>query len=251
MFETPHRIQAWARLARKKWYGANSGETDISAADFDAIIGHAVAVSDAPASVFAADIIAAYPDARVVLNTRRDLNEWHRSVDETIVSINESWFFWFWSFFNREMFWAWHVAERYLWPLLFRAPDGNLATAVRRNGKWIHRGKTPFFEVNAVSLTSAAKSTVTWFVDWCQRRGCWSGRSATGGSHCVSSWASRCQRSRFLTPIHAIKDGKKGKLRRRTNGFTGRLSTFHSSSVELSQLVHFFTAFRPGNDTEA
>lgn len=67
-------MQAWCRLAETKWYGADDGESNITRGDFDAIIGHAVAVTDAPASVFAAEIIAAYPKAKVILNTRRDLD---------------------------------------------------------------------------------------------------------------------------------------------------------------------------------
>ncbi|OAQ78514.1 NAD dependent epimerase/dehydratase [Purpureocillium lilacinum] len=139
MFETPHRMPTWARLCRKKWYGAADGEADLTAVDFDAVLGHAAAVTDAAASVFAAELIAAYPEAKVVLNTRADLDEWYRSVDKTIVGVNDSWVFWLTGLFNREAFWAWHVAERLMWALLFRAPDGNMATAIRRNGKWIYR----------------------------------------------------------------------------------------------------------------
>lgn len=128
------------RLARKKWFGAPDGESRITAADFDDIIGHSVAVTDAAASCFAAELIAAYPDAKVVLNTRSDLDAWLHSLRRTLVCVNESWAFYLMSIFNRECFWAWHVYERFLWPLLFRAPDGEMATAIMRNGKWIYRG---------------------------------------------------------------------------------------------------------------
>ena len=47
MFETPHRMPTWARLCRKKWYGAADGEADLTAVDFDAVLGHAAAVTDA------------------------------------------------------------------------------------------------------------------------------------------------------------------------------------------------------------
>ncbi|KAK2591935.1 hypothetical protein QQS21_010377 [Conoideocrella luteorostrata] len=139
MFEENHRMQAWVRLSRKKWFGANNGESDLTAKDFDEVMGHAVAVTDAAASVFAADLIAAYPDAKVVLNTRPDLDAWHESVNKTIVSISESWFFWLIGLLDREAFWAFHVYDRMFWPMLFRAPDGNLAAAIRRNGKWVYR----------------------------------------------------------------------------------------------------------------
>ena len=144
MFEQNHRMPAWVRLCRKKWYGAKNGEPDISAADFDALIGHAAAVSDAPASVFATELIAAYPDAKVILNTRGDLDAWHQSVDKTIAGVNDSWMFYLAGFFDRDAFWVWHLAERFMWALFFRAPDGNMATAIRRNGKWVYRGKMLF-----------------------------------------------------------------------------------------------------------
>ncbi|OIW27920.1 hypothetical protein CONLIGDRAFT_682928 [Coniochaeta ligniaria NRRL 30616] len=135
----------WVRLARKKWFGpdlsspSSPSSPAITAADFDALLGHAVAVTDAAASVFAAEMIAAYPEAKVVLNMRRDVDAWHASVVRTLVHANESWAFWVASWLDRECFWAWHVYERFLWPLLFRAPDGDMGKAVRRNARWIAR----------------------------------------------------------------------------------------------------------------
>ena len=160
----------WVALARRKWFGrrpppgpltsgssgkhsrggtdgsasadADEGEDTITAADFDALLGHSVAVTDAAASVFAAEMIAAYPEAKVVLNMRRDVDAWHRSVIQTLVSSSESWVFWVVSLLDRECFWACHVYWRFMWPLLFRAPDGDMANAIRKNAKWISRGKS-------------------------------------------------------------------------------------------------------------
>ncbi|OHW92210.1 hypothetical protein CSPAE12_09221 [Colletotrichum incanum] len=134
-------------LARKKWYGGgreskkeeNSGDCSISAEEFDELLGHCVAVTDAAASCFAAEMIRAYPEAKVVLNVRRDLDSWHKSAVKTLVHVNESWSFWIASLLDREAFWAWHVYERFLWALFFRAPDGDMARAIKRNGKWIYR----------------------------------------------------------------------------------------------------------------
>lgn len=131
----------WVALARRKWFPwEGDGDAPISAADFDALLGHSVAVTDAAASVFAAEMIAAYPEAKVVLNMRRDVDAWHRSVLNTLVKVNDSWAFWIASFLDRECFWAWHVYERFLWPLLFRGPDGSMAKAIERNAKWVSRG---------------------------------------------------------------------------------------------------------------
>ncbi|KAH6621582.1 hypothetical protein B0J18DRAFT_411313 [Chaetomium sp. MPI-SDFR-AT-0129] len=160
----------WVELARRKWYPASAvpasnlfGEGGvegrmklrrgtakmlaeqaqtvhtISAGEFDKLLGHSVAVTDAAASVFAADLIAAYPQAKVVLNMRRDLDGWERSLENTLVHANESWGFWLASWLDRECFWAWHVYERFLWPVLFRAPDGNMKRAIRANARWVQR----------------------------------------------------------------------------------------------------------------
>lgn len=74
LFEEPRYIRGWVRLARKKWFdpGSPDGDCHISAAEFDELLGHCVAVTDAAASCFAAQMIEAYPDAKVILNVRRD-----------------------------------------------------------------------------------------------------------------------------------------------------------------------------------
>ncbi|RKU44774.1 hypothetical protein DL546_006729 [Coniochaeta pulveracea] len=135
----------WVALARKKWFGRDASQPSpasptITAADFDALLGHSVAVTDAAASCFAAEMIAAYPEAKVVLNMRRDMDAWHASLVKTLVHVNESWSFWVASWLDRECFWAWHVYERFLWPMLFRAPDGEMGKAIRRNARWIAQG---------------------------------------------------------------------------------------------------------------
>lgn len=139
IFETPHRMPAWCRLAKKKWMGGGDGESNITREDFDALLGHAVAVTDAAASVFAAEMIAAYPEAKVVLNSRRDEDAWHSSVIANIASAGESWNIYMTSWFTAHGYWTWMVYGVYLWGLLFRTSDGNPSHAIRRNGKWIKR----------------------------------------------------------------------------------------------------------------
>ena len=144
MFEQPHNMHGWSALARRKFLGSPDGDCNITAADFDAILGHAVAVCDAPASVFAAEMIQAYPDAKVILNTNPDLDRWHASAMKNIVGVNCNWLFWFMSWTSKDLFWVWHTAERLLWPGLFRCMDipglpGNLSVGIGRNGKWIYR----------------------------------------------------------------------------------------------------------------
>ncbi|KAI1403230.1 hypothetical protein F4819DRAFT_451895 [Hypoxylon fuscum] len=141
IFEEPNYTPQWVRLCRKKWFGPLDGECTITKAEFDAVLGHAVAVTDAAGSVFAADLIAAYPEAKVVLNYRKDINAWHRSVKDTLARNNSNWAIWLLSCISRDCFWSWHCYVRYMWPGLFRALNGNIQTGILRNGKWAYRGE--------------------------------------------------------------------------------------------------------------
>ena len=140
VYDSPSPAPQWVHLARERFY---RGRT-LTTADFDAVLGHCMAVTDAAASVFAADLIAAYPEAKVVLNTRADEEGWRRSLDKTLIRANRSWGFWVAGWLDRECFWAWHVYERFLWPVLFRCGDGDMKRAVGANAGWVRRGELFF-----------------------------------------------------------------------------------------------------------
>ena len=106
-------------------------------------MGHAVAVTDAPAACFAPELIQAYPDAKVVLNLRRDLDAWQRSVLKNIAqACLESWPVWVLSRFNTELFWVYTLYAQYLWPRIFRCVGLSSTTEITSNGKSIYRGKS-------------------------------------------------------------------------------------------------------------
>lgn len=90
MLEEPHRILGWCHSA-KKGTGSDDDEFNITRENFDALLNHAVAATDAAASMFAAEMIAAYPEAKVVLNTRRDLDAWHKSAIANPAGIAKNW----------------------------------------------------------------------------------------------------------------------------------------------------------------
>lgn len=56
-----------------------------SRADWDQLLGHCAAVCDLPAICFAPELIAAYPDAKVVL-VGRDLDAWYQSFDDVVIA---------------------------------------------------------------------------------------------------------------------------------------------------------------------
>lgn len=92
LFEQPYYAQEWSKLARKEFFpdAGGNGDCNTSAEEFDNLHGHSVAVTDAASSVFAAEMIREYPDAKVVLNVRRDLDVWHASAVEKLVGVNEN-----------------------------------------------------------------------------------------------------------------------------------------------------------------
>lgn len=54
-------------------------------AEWDQLLGHCAAVCDLPAICFAPELIAAYPEAKVIL-VGRDLDEWYKSFDDVVIS---------------------------------------------------------------------------------------------------------------------------------------------------------------------
>ncbi|RJE26709.1 hypothetical protein PHISCL_00940 [Aspergillus sclerotialis] len=108
--ENPGYIQEWAHLARRKWKGDPDGDVQITTAEFDALIGHVEAVVDICASFFAAELIQAYPEAKIILNTRKDLDAWHQSATKTIVhEIEDRVFLRTLRLFNAHFFWCWEM----------------------------------------------------------------------------------------------------------------------------------------------
>lgn len=143
IFEKPNRAQGWARLARRKFLNDPPGRGPITAEDFDELLGNSTAVTDAAASCFAAEMIRAYPEAKVVLNVRRDLDAWLRSVDGTLLKVNRDWPAYIISWFDSTYWWGYHAYERLLWPGLFRCIDSRegFADAALARGIWIYEGE--------------------------------------------------------------------------------------------------------------
>jgi len=108
-------------------------------------MGHSLAVADAPASVFAAELIEAYPDAKIVLNYRKDIDAWHKSLSSTLARGPNLWGLFLLSCLDKECFWNWHCYIRYMWPGLFRALDGKVETGMKRCGKWVYRSLSIHF----------------------------------------------------------------------------------------------------------
>jgi len=78
----PRVLNYWTEAARAK-YAPAGGVVPYGRAEFDKLLGDYDATTDLPSVFFPEDLIAAYPDARIVLSTR-DPDSWHRSMVATI-----------------------------------------------------------------------------------------------------------------------------------------------------------------------
>ncbi|KAE8447257.1 hypothetical protein EG329_010951 [Mollisiaceae sp. DMI_Dod_QoI] len=78
--ENPADCKLWIRALEWKLEGKGTWEKK----DWDALLGHCMAISDHPCLTFCDELLEAYPDAKVVLTVRDNVDVWHESVMDTI-----------------------------------------------------------------------------------------------------------------------------------------------------------------------
>lgn len=99
----PEQVRPWVQLLERK---IAAEKPKITAADFDLIIGHCTAVTDLPCSALAAELMAAYPDAKTIINRRSDPNAWWESYAKTVDPLVSNWRYAFRCYFDGEAYWA-------------------------------------------------------------------------------------------------------------------------------------------------
>ncbi|KAJ5179971.1 hypothetical protein N7492_003181 [Penicillium capsulatum] len=131
----PSSLQATYRLLQKKYNtDPQTGKSHkLAAEDFDVILSNCVGVSDLFAAEFAPELIAAYPNARVILNVRKDLDGWYASMRQTMGYFDKNPVDWDWckSWFNADLFWVRQTMCRTMMPRFFRG-------SFYSNGKWVY-----------------------------------------------------------------------------------------------------------------
>jgi hypothetical protein len=111
-----YTLEEWYKLCVKKYHepAATGPDADpnglkVTREDFEVILGDCVGVSDLPAAAFARELIAAYPEAKVILNFRGDMEGWRRSFEGTFGMFDgdrvgwewcKSWFWYVVAFFS-------------------------------------------------------------------------------------------------------------------------------------------------------
>ncbi|KAJ5823484.1 hypothetical protein N7447_005824 [Penicillium robsamsonii] len=132
------KLQLCTELVRRKYSGARDGDVHISNAEFDILIGDSQAVVDSLCILFAPQLVAAYPDAKVVLNLRPDMDAWYRSINKTIVDgVDKSWYTWFLQWFSGEFHWLYSLYLREGYPGIFHSRT--TADGIQKNAKWVYR----------------------------------------------------------------------------------------------------------------
>ncbi|KAK5127182.1 hypothetical protein LTR85_008543 [Meristemomyces frigidus] len=75
--------EAWKRLLDKKFAGPTASSDEVGAEELEQILSPYSALADFPATIFAEELIRAYPTAKVVLLVR-DEDAWFKSMTETL-----------------------------------------------------------------------------------------------------------------------------------------------------------------------
>ena len=79
--ENPRDCQLWVNALRGKYEGGKKFEKK----EWDALLGHSMAVMDTPGYAFAEELIDAYPEAKVILTVRDSAEAWKRSMMSTVL----------------------------------------------------------------------------------------------------------------------------------------------------------------------
>jgi len=137
----PPENEQWLKAANAKWHGTGKPFTREQWESLlgDCMVSHwrthnprrvaranlSQAVSDFPSSAFAEDLIEAYPEAKIILNTR-DVDAWYRSATETIgVALNAR-ILSFYVLARDPFFSRWYAMVRALWSGFFGIADSTL-----------------------------------------------------------------------------------------------------------------------------
>jgi hypothetical protein len=104
----PGAYEYWVKTYRKRYSSNPSqcrGESSLTREHFELMLAGSQAVTDFCAAHFADDIIRAYPEAMVILNTRKDIDAWYESIMSTFYAIRPTGFAWVRNFFNARLYW--------------------------------------------------------------------------------------------------------------------------------------------------
>ncbi|TKA71956.1 hypothetical protein B0A55_05384 [Friedmanniomyces simplex] len=109
--EQPGCYVQWTRLGSAKYSTHHKNPSLLNRAEFDRVIGHCGAVTDLPTAAFAPEMLRAYPEAKVILNRRRDVDAWYESQKMTIATLFADWKTITPCLFEAQLFWTWQCVR--------------------------------------------------------------------------------------------------------------------------------------------
>lgn len=80
------------------------------------VLGNCEVVTDMPSAAFAVELLRAYPEAKVVLNRRRDVDKWHASMMATLGNMYSDWGSWARQWVEAENFWLMRIVRAGFYP---------------------------------------------------------------------------------------------------------------------------------------
>ncbi|XMA15340.1 hypothetical protein WAI453_008131 [Rhynchosporium graminicola] len=168
--ETPRDNEMWMRAIEAKF----DGKGHFGKAGWDKLLGNCQAVCDFPGAAFGPELIAAYPDAKVIM-TLRDADSWHLSTAKTVWKVIQDPTFRSLTFFN---------------PTL-RKYRLMISTLLDRffQGQFLQNGK------------SSVKITTKKFVGSFPQRDYWNFGWKMAGNHSASFSGTKFQIKRFQMEI--------------------------------------------------
>lgn len=126
LFKHPSQFKFWINAIRAKFGGVDS-----TAPNFDEVVGDFDAVSDVPIALFTPELLAAYPDAKVILTTRSP-EKWVESMLSTIWRAH-SWWTWDWiALFNPGLIQGFRTCDTLVWDAFMNSSAGRLGLSPAR-----------------------------------------------------------------------------------------------------------------------
>lgn len=86
-------VLQWERLMRAKM-GPSPQKDFLNREEFDKVLGNCMATTDLPGAFLGPELLRAYPEAKVVLNRRKDVEAWYQSQLSTIDTLYTDWPSW-------------------------------------------------------------------------------------------------------------------------------------------------------------
>ncbi|KAL5349174.1 hypothetical protein ACLOAV_005462 [Pseudogymnoascus australis] len=148
----PNDCAIWVPLLKAKVRGDDRPGREF---DWDVLLGDCAGVMDMPPGIFAEELLDFYPGAKVVLNRRRDMDAWHRSLNGAAEMVLGSWGVWGLSWWDAELFWWYRSAV--LWMGIMGEGKGGF----KQNGKeWAEK----YYERLEEKLKGEGREYLDWEV---------------------------------------------------------------------------------------